>query len=41
MIEENKKKNIDEEMDRADEATKAANLLFNNGLLNDAISRLY
>lgn len=41
MIEENKKKNIDEEMERANEATKAANLLFNNGLLNDAISRLY
>lgn len=41
MMEENKKKNILEEMQRADKAMEAANLLFNNGLLNDAISRLY
>ena len=41
MIEENKKKNIFEEMEGAGKATEAANLLFNNGLSNDAISRLY
>ena len=41
MMEENKKKNILEEMQRAGKAMEAANLLFNNGLLNDAISRLY
>ena len=41
MIEENKKKNIFEEMERADKAMKAADLLFTNGFLNDAISRLY
>lgn len=41
MMEENKKKNILEEMQRADKVMEAANLLFNNDLLNDAISRLY
>lgn len=41
MIEENKKKNIFEEMERADKVMKAADLLFTNGFLNDAISRLY
>jgi len=41
MMEENKRKNILEEMQRAGKAMEAANLLFNNGLLNDAISRLY
>ena len=41
MMEENKKKNVNEELQRADEAMKAANLLFDNGFLNDAISRLY
>ena len=41
MTEENKKENIIKELDRAMEAMDAANLLFNNGFLNDAVSRLY
>ncbi|MCI2424482.1 HEPN domain-containing protein [Candidatus Acetothermia bacterium] len=41
MIEENKRENIREEMERAVKAMGAASLLFNNGFLNDAISRLY
>ncbi|MFQ6070956.1 MAG: HEPN domain-containing protein [Candidatus Aminicenantales bacterium] len=41
MREENKKENIHEEMRRAGTAIGAANLLFNNGFLNDALSRLY
>ena len=41
MTEDNKKTNIREELERADEALKASSLLFDNGLLSDAISRLY
>lgn len=41
MKEENKKENIAEEIDRAREAMKAAKLLFDNGFLKDAVSRLY
>ena len=41
MNEENKRENIREEIDRSNEAMKAANLLFENGLLRDAISKLY
>jgi len=39
--EENKRENIAEEIDRAREAMKAAKLLFDNGFLKDAVSRLY
>jgi uncharacterized protein (UPF0332 family) len=39
--EENKKANIREEIDRANEAIRAANLLFENGFVRDAISKLY
>jgi uncharacterized protein (UPF0332 family) len=39
--EENKKAKIREEMDRADEATRATGLLFQNGFVRDAISKLY
>lgn len=41
MIEKNKKANIQEEINRAEEAMKAANLLFENGFVKDAISKLY
>lgn len=41
MTEENKRQNINEEMERATQAMEAATLLFNHGLLNDAVSRLY
>lgn len=41
MNEENKKANIREEIERADEAIKAADLLFDNGFLKDAVSKLY
>lgn len=41
MKEENKKENIAEEIDRAREAMNAAKLLFDNGFLKDAVSRLY
>jgi len=41
MNEENKKENIREELERVNEAMKAAKLLFDNGLLKDAVSRLY
>ncbi|RLG51198.1 MAG: DNA-binding protein [Thermoproteota archaeon] len=40
MREENKKANIREEVQRAAQAMDAANLLFNNGFFNDAVSRL-
>jgi len=39
--EENKKANIREEIDRADEAIRAANLLFENGFVRDGVSKLY
>ncbi|MEW6375275.1 MAG: HEPN domain-containing protein [Thermodesulfobacteriota bacterium] len=41
MNEENKKANIREEIDRANEATRAASLLFENAFLKDAVSKLY
>jgi uncharacterized protein (UPF0332 family) len=41
MTDENKKRNIQEEMERASGAMDAASLLFENNLLNDAVSRLY
>ena len=41
MKEENKRENIREEMDRADESMKAADLLFNNGFIRDAVAKLY
>lgn len=41
MNEENKKANIQEEICRANEAIKAANLLFESGFIRDAISKLY
>jgi uncharacterized protein (UPF0332 family) len=41
MIEENKRENIREELERAVKAMGAAGLLFENGFLNDAVSRLY
>jgi len=41
MNEENKRENIREEMERAHEAIKAADLLFENGFLKDAVSKLY
>jgi uncharacterized protein (UPF0332 family) len=41
MKEVNKKENIREELKRAERAIGAANLLFDNGFLNDALSRLY
>jgi uncharacterized protein (UPF0332 family) len=39
--EENKKANIREEIDRANEAIKAAQLLFENGFVRDAVSKIY
>jgi len=39
--EENKKANIREEIDRAIEATRAADLLFENGFVRDAVSKVY
>lgn len=41
MTEENKKENIKDELQRASQALQAADLLFEKGLLNDAVSRLY
>lgn len=41
LKEENKRKNIREEMEKAGETINAATLLFDNGFFNDAISRLY
>jgi hypothetical protein len=41
LTEENKRKNIREEMDKAAKTIKAATLLFDNGFFEDAISRLY
>jgi uncharacterized protein (UPF0332 family) len=39
--EENKSANIQEEMNRADEAMRAASLLHENGFPKDAVSKLY
>ena len=41
MNEENKKANIREEIDRANEAIRAAHLLFENGFVRDAVSKIY
>lgn len=41
MTEENKIENIKNELDRALKLLDAAMLLFNNGFLSDAVSRLY
>lgn len=41
MMEENKKENIREEIERASRTMNAATLLFDNNLINDAVSRLY
>jgi uncharacterized protein (UPF0332 family) len=41
MMEENKRKNIREEIERATEARKAAELLFSNDFIKDAVSKLY
>ena len=41
MMEKNKKENIREEMERASQTMSAATLLFDNNLINDAVSRLY
>jgi uncharacterized protein (UPF0332 family) len=41
MNEGNKKDNIREELERVIEAKKAARLLFDNGFLKDAVSKLY
>ena len=41
MNEENKKANIREEIDRANEAIRAAHLLFENGFVRDAVSKAY
>ena len=41
MNEGNRRDNIREEIDRANEAIKVADLLFENGFVKDAISRLY
>jgi len=41
MMEENKRENIREEIDRATEARKAAELLFSNDFIKDAVSKLY
>ena len=41
MTEDNKKKNIDEELARAAECIREADLLFENALYAGAVSRLY
>ena len=41
MNEGNKRENIREEIDRANEAMRAADLLLENGFVRDAISKLY
>lgn len=41
MTEENKIENIKNELDRDSKSLDAAMLLFNNGFLSDAVSRLY
>ena len=41
MNEQNKKANILEEIERANETIKVANLLFENGFFRDAVARLY
>jgi uncharacterized protein (UPF0332 family) len=41
MTEDNRRENIRAELERAAEALKAADLLFENGYISDAVSRLY
>lgn len=41
MNEENKKENLREEIQRANESLKAAELLFENGFTRDAVAKLY
>ena len=41
MIEENKRENIREEIERAEKAKEAARLLVDNNFVNDAVSKLY
>ncbi|MBF0560204.1 MAG: HEPN domain-containing protein, partial [Nitrospirae bacterium] len=41
MTEENKQLNIKDELQRASQSLSAADILFEKGLLNDAVSRLY
>ena len=41
MNEDNKRENIKQELNRAEEAIGAAALLFDNGFISDAISKLY
>ena len=41
MTEDNKKLNIAEELSRAKKSIRAVGLLFEGGLVNDAVSRLY
>ncbi len=41
MMEKNKRENIREEIERASQTMRAATLLFDNNLINDAVSRLY
>ena len=41
MNEDNKRENIKQEINRAEEAIGAATLLFDNGFISDAISKLY
>jgi len=41
MIDKNKMENIREEIERASQTMSASTLLFNNNLINDAVSRLY
>jgi uncharacterized protein (UPF0332 family) len=41
VTEDNRKENIRAELDRAAEAIAAATLLYENGYISDAVSRLY
>ena len=41
MTENNRKENIHAELNRADDAIKAADLLFDHSFVSDAVSRLY
>jgi len=41
VTEDNRKENIRAELDRATEAIAAATLLYENGFISDAVSRLY
>lgn len=41
MNEENRRKNILEEIDRADESMRASDLLFDNDFVRDAVAKLY